>query len=210
MKRGFSGNINIGAQLNNLVRALEKKDPDKVASSKVQLAWKKATSGEVSDHTNGIFIVPNTNCSEVIIYVDSFMWATDLNMQSERFRMYLNLALYEMGEHPKSSQNQQKDSELFSVTPNIEIVKKLKFRVSRENYINPNLTTSTKEQLEQDDEIYHLKPVPIEKEKEEDLKIAAQSIENEKLRAIVLNCAISNLGKQKAMEEFRNKKLESV
>ena len=215
MQRGFSGHIDIKKTLDNLVQQLERQDPDTAACSRIQFAWKKVVDPQVLNHTCGVFVVPNTNASEVIIYTDSSFWANDLNMQVERFRMYLNVALYDIYKKDdlyKSNDSNDNnidgtnntDQELFSFQDQIERVKKLKFIVSNKKYMNSTFYTSTQEQLKKDDEIYNLKPVPIDEIEEEEILSAAQNIQNKKLKELALSAARANLGKQKAMQNYRN------
>lgn len=194
MKRGFSGVVNIGDEVQQLARAMEKKDPDIAASARVQLAWQRAADEKTLRHTVAVFAVPGSGCSEVLVYVDSAIRAADMNMQSERFRMHLNIALAELREQ-EGEDFLAGDDGLFSMGKNVEVVKKMKFIVSKKAYAPPERRQSTAELLAAEDEAARPGRVEVPDATCEELARAAESIDDEHLRRVLLEAAHSNLSR---------------
>lgn len=194
MKRGFSGVVNIGDEVQQLARAMEKNDPDIAASARVQLAWQRAVDKKTLQHTVAVFSVPGSGAGEVLIYVDSSIRAADMNMQSERFRMHLNIALAELREQEGEDFLAGEDA-LFSMRENVEVVKKIKFIVSKKAYAPPERRQSTAELLAAEDEASRPKRVEVSDATREELARAAESINDERLRRVVLEAAQSNLSR---------------
>ena len=194
MKRGFSGVVNIGDEVQQLARAMEKNDPDIAASARVQLAWQRAVDKKTLQHTVAVFSVPGSGAGEVLIYVDSSIRAADMNMQSERFRMHLNIALAELREQEGEDFLAGEDA-LFSMRENVEVVKKIKFIVSKKTYAPPERRQSTAELLAAEDEASRPKRVEVSDATREELARAAESINDERLRRVVLEAAQSNLSR---------------
>lgn len=194
MKRGFSGVVNIGDEVQQLARAMEKNDPDIAASARVQLAWQRAVDKKTLQHTVAVFSVPGSGAGEVLIYVDSSIRAADMNMQSERFRMHLNIALAELREQEGEDFLAGEDA-LFSMRENVEVVKKIKFIVSKKAYVPPERRQSTAELLAAEDEASRPKRVEVPDATREELARAAESINDERLRRVVLEAAQSNLSR---------------
>ena len=194
MKRGFSGVVNIGDEVQQLARAMEKNDPDIAASARVQLAWQRAVDKKTLQHTVAVFSVPGSGAGEVLVYVDSSIRAADMNMQSERFRMHLNIALAELREQEGEDFLAGEDA-LFSMRENVEVVKKIKFIVSKKAYAPPERRQSTAELLAAEDEATRPKRVEVSDATREELARAAESINDERLRRVVLEAAQSNLSR---------------
>lgn len=194
MKRGFSGVVNIGDEVQQLARAMEKNDPDIAASARVQLAWQRAADEKTLQHTVAVFSVPGSNAGEVLVYVDSSIRAADMNMQSERFRMHLNIALAELREQEGEDFLASEDA-LFTMRKNVEVVKKIKFIVSKKAYVPPERRQSTAELLAAEDEAARPKRVEVPDATREALARAAESIDDERLRRAVLEAAQSNLSR---------------
>ena len=198
MRRGFSGNVNIGDELRHVVSVIEEKEPDLADSARMQLAWRKAVDTRVLEHTATVFVVPNTCGSEVLVYVDSPLWATDMNMQAERFRMYLNIAFADL--YAKDVAVDSADV-LLDVPKTVEKVKRLKFVASKDRYAGRGKRMSMVEIFEEEEEGFRVKPVPLSASDEDELQAAAADIEDEKLRSVALEAARANLGRQKALED---------
>ncbi len=194
MKRGFSGVVNIGDEVQQLARAMEKNDPDIAASARVQLAWQRAVDEKTLQHTVAVFSVPGSGAGEVLVYVDSSIRAADMNMQSERFRMHLNIALAELREQ-EGEDFLAGDDALFSMRKNVEVVKKIKFIVSKKTYAPPERRKSTAELLAAEDEAARQERVEVPDTTREELARAAESIDDERLRRTVLEAAQSNLSR---------------
>ena len=85
----------------------------------------KRQSGDkgIAKHVTGVFVVPDTAASEVVVYVDSSIMATELSMQSELLRLNLNIELNK-DETPTRGMERK-----------AEQVEKRTFRVSRDSYV---------------------------------------------------------------------------
>ncbi len=195
MKRGFSGVVNIGDEVQQLARAMEKNDPDIAASARVQLAWRNAVDEKTLQHTVAVFAVPGSAAAEVLVYVDSSIRAADMNMQSERFRMHLNIALAELREQEDGEFLAADDDALFTMRENVEVVKKIKFIVSKKAYAPQERRQSTAELLAAEDEAARPRKVDVPDATREELCRAAADIDDERLRRVVLEAAQSNLSR---------------
>lgn len=206
MKRGFSGVVNIGAEVQQLARSIEHDNPDIAASARVQLAWERAVDEKTLQHTVAVFAIPHTDMGEVVVYVDSSIRAADMNMQSERFRMHLNIALAELREQEGEDFLADGEDALFSLRKSVETVKKMKFVVSKKAYAPQERRMSTAELLAAEDEAVRVEKVELPRETREGLERAADSLDDECLRRTVLAAAESNLsrrgGKTGAEEDF--------
>lgn len=194
MRRGFSGVVRFGDEVQQLARALEKDDPDVAASARARLAWERAADERTLQHTVAVFAVPGKNLREVLVYVDSSIRAADMNMQSERFRMHLNIALAEMRE--QEGEDFLADlGGLFPMENGVEAVKKLKFIVSKKAYEPKERRKSTAELLAAADEAAKTECVEVPDATCEELRRAADSIDDARLRRVVLQAAQSNLSR---------------
>lgn len=180
----------VGTEIKNLVNGIERENPDLSATARVKKAWNTAVDSRIKEHVTAVFIVPNTAASEVIVYVDSSIWATELNMQAELLRLKLNIEL-------NASLNDE-----FYMARRAEQVEKLKFVVSKEQYYAPSRRMTTFEQLEQEErELKNIQPVSLSDEEIQGIQEAVAHIENDELREAAYAAAKGNLEWQKGIRE---------
>lgn len=179
----------IGAEIQGVVSSLQRNNPDLSATARVKRAWNLSVDKRIAEHVTAVFIVPNTAASEVIIYVDSSIWATELNMQSELLRLNLNIEL-----------NKDIDA---NVVRKAEQVEKLTFKVSKEQYVARERRLTTLQLLEAEDENYRkAQPVALDDDELANLEEAVAHIENDQLRDTAYAAAKANLEWQKGIEKI--------
>lgn len=185
----------IGSEIEGVVRSLQRNNPDLSATARLKRAWNLSVDKRIAEHVTAVFVVPNTAASEVIVYVDSSIWATELNMQSELLRLNLNIELNKDADEPSN------------VMRKAEQVEKLTFKVSKEQYAARERRLTTLQLLEAEDEDYRkAQPVALDEEELSGLEEALSHIENDQLRDTAYAAAKANLEWQKGVDSFRNQR----
>lgn len=185
----------IGSEIEGVVRSLQRNNPDLSATARVKRAWNLSVDKRIAEHVTAVFVVPNTAASEIIVYVDSSIWATELNMQSELLRLNLNIELNKDADEPSN------------VMRKAEQVEKLTFKVSKEQYAARDRRFTTLQLLEAEDEDYRkAQPVALDEEELSGLEEALSHIENDQLRDTAYAAAKANLEWQKGVDSFRNQR----
>lgn len=185
----------IGSEIEGVVRSLKRNNPDLSATARVKRAWNLSVDKRIAEHVTAVFVVPNTAASEIIVYVDSSIWATELNMQSELLRLNLNIELNKDADEPSN------------VMRKAEQVEKLTFKVSKEQYAARDRRLTTLQLLEAEDEDYRkAQPVALDEEELSGLEEALSHIENDQLRDTAYAAAKANLEWQKGVDSFRNQR----
>lgn len=185
----------IGSEIEGVVRSLQRNNPDLSATARVKRAWNLSVDKRIAEHVTAVFVVPNTAASEIIVYVDSSIWATELNMQSELLRLNLNIELNKDADEPSN------------VMRKAEQVEKLTFKVSKEQYAARDRRLMTLQLLEAEDEDYRkAQPVALDEEELSGLEEALSHIENDQLRDTAYAAAKANLEWQKGVDSFRNQR----
>lgn len=185
----------IGSEIEGVVRSLQRNNPDLSATARVKRAWNLSVDKRIAEHVTAVFVVPNTAASEIIVYVDSSIWATELNMQSELLRLNLNIELNKDADEPSN------------VMRKAEQVEKLTFKVSKEQYAARDRRLTTLQLLEAEDEDYRkAQPVALDEEELSGLEEALSHIENDQLRNTAYAAAKANLEWQKGVDSFRNQR----
>ena len=185
----------IGSEIEGVVRSHQRNNPDLSATARVKRAWNLSVDKRIAEHVTAVFVVPNTAASEVIVYVDSSIWATELNMQSELLRLNLNIELNKDADEPSN------------VMRKAEQVEKLTFKVSKEQYVARDRRLTTLQLLEAEDEDYRkAQPVALDEEELSGLEEALSHIENDQLRDTAYAAAKANLEWQKGVDSFRKQR----
>lgn len=186
----------VGSQIKGLVGSLQRNNPDLSAGACVKRAWNNSVDKRTRDHVTGVFVVPNTNASEVIVYVDSSIWATELTMQTEILRLNMNIRLNE-------DENLDEGMERRA-----EQVQKLTFKVSKDKFIPKERRMTTLELLQEEEASFRdVQPMSLSDEEISDLQEAFSHISNEKIKDSAYAAAKANLEWRKGME---NNKVEKV
>lgn len=192
---GVMTGYDIGSEIEGVVRSLQRNNPDLSATARVKRAWNLSVDKRIAEHVTAVFVVPNTAASEIIVYVDSSIWATELNMQSELLRLNLNIELNKDADKPSN------------VMRKAEQVEKLTFKVSKEQYAARDRRLTTLQLLEAEDEDYRkAQPVALDEEELSGLEEALSHIENDQLRDTAYAAAKANLEWQKGVDSFRNQR----
>ena len=192
---------NYSGQASSLSRGLlsqiEQANPEMVSAAQVQRAWYNCMDDVVVSHTDAVFVIPDTNCSQVIVYVDNNIWATEMNMQAELFRLKLNLELQRMDE---ASGKRHRDEGALLDAGDPEKVKRLKFILSKEKYRSRKkvVQSSTADQL-LEEAPYDVEPVELTKAEDDELRKRASAISDERLREAAYAAMKADLQLKKAL-----------
>lgn len=81
---GRRGEVRLGDALGSLVRSID--SGGGIAAARVAEEWKEAAGQEIARHTAGVFV----RGDELVVYVDSPIWATELSALHETLRQALN------------------------------------------------------------------------------------------------------------------------
>lgn len=165
--------INIQDALKGILSNIEEANPDMVASARVSQAWKMCSSDTQRAHVDAVYTVPGTGASKVVIYVDSGIWATELNLQVEMIKLRMNLALQEI----------LKEEGIFKPDDDQERIKSLRFAVSKDKYRGKRpCDVSTENQLDCEGMRVQTDPVSLSQAEEEQLQKDVACIEDPALR----------------------------
>lgn len=180
--------LNIGDAVRKLVGQMERDNPDLSESARVKAAWNRVAGADVSCHVTAVFVVPDTQASEVIVYVDSPIWAADLNMSSELYRMKLNIALGTVRDAPARAHDPEQ-------------VRKLKFVASKEKYLKRSQRVDLPSDLDAEQRaLKQVEPLALSDEENAALERAAAAVEDTQLRSALLDAARANLEWQKGLD----------
>lgn len=179
--------FNFGSEADKYIGSMRRDNPELSESVRVKQAWNATVDQHITNHVTAVFVVPNTNASEVIVYVDDAIWATELGMQSEMLRLNLNVYINQHGGSPRATAEQ---------------VEKLSFKVSKDKYIAKERRLTTRELMEEEERRYKdVKPVALSEEELNDLNQSFAKIDNDKIRDIAYAAAKANLEWKKGIEE---------
>lgn len=184
------GSYNLASEIRGIIDGLERDNPDLSATERVKRAWNKCVDQRIKDHVTAVFVVPDTAASEVVVYVDDSIWATELNMKVELLRLDLNVEL-------------QRSDGSAGVKRRTEQVESLKFKVSNKAYIAKRNRRSGFEQLEEEERSYdNVQPIALSDEEISCIQEAASMMENDNLRDIAYAAAKASLEWQKGLERL--------
>lgn len=181
---------NIQSALKGMLSAIERDNPEVVASARVSQAWNMTASEAQQAHVDAVYTVPGTNAGKVVIYVDTGIWATELELQKEMLRYKMNLALQQI--------MQEEDARCVGFEP--EPIKTLRIAVSKERYRSKRADdVSVEEQLDTEDMQYQAEPVPLTALEEEALRREVACIEDLALREAAFNAMRADMELKKGM-----------
>lgn len=180
---------NIQSALKGMLSAIERDNPEVVASTRVSQAWNMAANDAQRAHVDAVYTVPGTNAGKVVIYVDTGIWATELELQKEMIRYKMNLALQQIMQEEASNPH---------LDP--EPIKNLRFAVSKERYRSKRADdVSVEEQLDTEDMHYQAEPVALSALEEEALRREVACIEDPALRDAAFNAMRADMELKKGM-----------
>lgn len=193
---------NLGSEVNRFISNFKAMNLDVVEAAYINNAWRASQEDVIVEHTTGLFVVPNTNNSEVVVYVDSSLWTQELSLQSELLRLKLNMELRKQlheEEQPYPAQDPMID-----IPPSHEKVKILRFKTSKERYQSLKSEVSTEEELKQEIQSIDAEPVELTPEELAQLSFSVSEVEDEELREKLFNAAKTNLELMKGIESAQN------
>lgn len=157
--------FSLGDGLGIVLKRIGKDNPETVLAIKNRLFWEKVVSEEVLNHTDTVIF--DRKKGEMVVYVDSQIWAAELTAQKELYRMRIN---HHYGD---------------------DTVNEIRFRISREVKRNKEIR-----RIEKEDPYYRIDNVPSVSLTEEELEKAEDSvsgIKDLKLRKALLKAMIKDL-----------------
>lgn len=168
----------VASEIKGLVENLERANPALSATARVKRAWNVSVDDRIREHVVAVFVIPNTDEREMIVYVDTPIWAAELSMQEELLKLKLNMEM-------KSEQ-----------------IEKIKFVVSKEQYTNKKRRQSTYEELKEEERRYKVvQPVELDEEELLDIQEAVAHIEDDTVREAAYAAAKANLEWSKGLEK---------
>lgn len=183
---------NIKDALSSMLASIGQRDPQVVMSAKVSKAWRMSANDAQQAHVNAVYLVPETQGSKVVVYVDSSIWATELGLQAEILRLKMNLALQQLNA----------DGMVDGFGDLVEPVKQLRFKVSKEEYRSrTSADVPVQEQLSDEGMRIDASPVPLSAEEERSLREQVSHIENPKVREAAYGAMKSDFELKKGMQE---------
>lgn len=172
----------LGIEVADMLHRYERDNPDLSTAARIKAAWSKAVSVDMAKHVTGVFVVPESDGGEVIVYADTSMHAADFNMQAEFLRLKLNLELAESGRCEP------------------EQVRKLRFTVSKKRYTARKNTPSDDDIAATDAAQRDFEVVALDAAEESALETAASVISDERLREAALAAARASIEVKKGRD----------
>jgi len=166
----------LAASLGALVRKLDKKGGGAYLQTRAAQAWHRIAGPSVCAHTTGAHVREG----EMVVFVDSALWATELSALSEHYRTSIN---QELGQ---------------------DLVKSVRFTVSKRVASERRM----EETLERSDA--HLTedkvdPVKLSERELAQVEASAAAIPDEELRRAVLRATIADLQWKKGLKARRDR-----
>ena len=175
------GQYDLSQAVKSLVKTMREENPQVVVGSRLSRAWARAVDQTVSSHTVAVFSIPESNGAEVVVYLDSSLWVTELTLQSEMLRLRLNMELMAIVEEEEGHQDQSSLSDAQRIEAN-ERVKKLRFSLSKKTFTSVREPDTIQQQLECELGRYDVDPVPLTPEEEEELRSVVSQMGDPTLR----------------------------
>ena len=182
------GGVDISQETQRIVATLKRDNPELSLSSYVKAAWEEVL-GDASGHVVSVFVVPHTQAREVVVYVDSAIYAAEFTMQSELLRMKLNVKLASMvGAKTAGGEPME--------------IEDLKFVVSSERYSSRhNEETYGDDVIELREYEMSIQPQELDDGELDDIMQALSGIEDDQLREAAYDAAKANLEWQKGIAQ---------
>ena len=160
----------LGDAIGGYLRRVDKKGH--LVQARVAEAWKAAAGPEIARHTAGVF----WREPELVVYVDSPIWATELSALSSALARGLNDALGQ------------------------DLVRTIRFTVSRKVHDERR----REEELAEDELFYaedKVEPVPLTPAEVDQVRQSASVIKNEGLRETVVRATVKDLEWKRGLEK---------
>ena len=176
------GGRGLGDGIGEMISAARSRQPEMVVSARNAQAWHEIAEPAASQHTDAVYTVAGTGGSQVVVYVDANIWATELGLQAEFLRLKMNLKLAEgAGE---------------GADP--EPIKRLRFAASKEKYRGKRACdVSVEAQLLDEGMHFTGEPAALSAEEAAEVEEACAAIEDPRLRRAALDAMRAGLELQK-------------
>jgi hypothetical protein len=144
-----------------------------IRAAQAQRIWERIAPQEVLNHTDNVYLLSNDGIKEMIIRVDSPLWAAELSAQAEQFRMQVEEAL---NEGP---------------------LERISFKV--DSYVSKRKAFKHQSD-EQPSYIEDVSPVSLTEKERENIEEEAAGIRNEEVREALIRARIKDLEWKKGIE----------
>jgi len=168
--------VGLGDSIESLMRRLDRKNKGAYLQTKVARAWTEMAGETVLAHTTGAHL----RGKELVIFVDSPIWATELSALSGEYQRRLNETLGK------------------------EAVTSVRFTVSRkvgEERRFEALQQAAEEAAEKD----RVDSVPLTESERAQVEASASAIEDEALREAVVRATVADLEWKKGLNSAKNR-----
>jgi hypothetical protein len=170
-RRGSS--TDLGSGLGKLVRRLDRSSGGGWRNVRATEVWPDVVGAHIAAHTGRVFL----RGDELVVYVDSPIWASELTAMSEMLRGRVNQALGK------------------------EDVRSLRFTVSRE--VSADRARTQKKESEAQEDTHRVEPAPLTESELEDVRRSVSAIENDTLREAAFRATVKHLEWSKGSEGLK-------
>lgn len=179
------GGRGLGDGIGEMLSAVKSKQPEMVISARNAKVWHEVAEPAASEHTDAVYTVAGTGGSQVVVYVDANIWATELGLQAEFLRLKMNLKL----------------SEGAGAGADPEPIKRLRFAASKEKYRGKRACdVSVETQLLDEGMHFAGEPVELSAAEQQEVEEACASIEDARLRRAAIDAMKAGLELRKGQK----------
>jgi hypothetical protein len=171
-----SGGSDIFNELSKIVGKLDRRSGGAYRQARAAWAWTEIAGPTVESHTTGAHL----RGDELIVHVDSPVWATELSALSEQYRLAINEALGQ------------------------ETVRSVRFTVSRKV---DDTRKREREEIEAE-EFYRkdaVESIPLTEQERAQVVASAERIDDQELRETVIRATIADLEWKKGLKAARSR-----
>ena len=180
-RRFKTGNVDV-SHIKSMIFTLGQADPVEQKKAyralQIQRTWEKIAPPEVLAHTDNVFLLKKNDVKQMIVYVDSSLWAAELNAQKLKFKIKME---NELGEGPIDE---------IKFMPSSITYKKKEFR--KQSELPPSY-------------IDNVKTVLLTEEERLKIHQEAAVVENVRLREALINARIKDLEWKKGIEAAKRR-----
>lgn len=166
----------LSVAIGKLVGKLDRSNKGAYTQNLVAQAWNRIVGTDVLAHTTGAHLKEG----EMVVYVDSPMWATELSSLSEQYRQAVNA---EIGKNA---------------------VKSIRFNVSRK-VSQQKLIIGAEEETDRFYERDKTKPLPLNTAEMEQILESTKEIEDPELREAVVKATVVDLQMKKGQKHLKSR-----
>ena len=163
MARRHGSSTDLSSALGKVVRRLDRASGGGWRNVRATEVWPDVVGPTIAGHTGRLFL----RGSELVVYVDSPIWAAELAAMSELLRARLNEALGK------------------------EDVRSLRFTVSRE--VSVEQKRRRREQRDVEEGEHRVEPRPLSEQELDEVRESVSAIENDALREAAFRATVKHL-----------------